>query len=77
MCSFQYVYTLVESVFEAEGHTYKGYGICVRNKETNEALTYHDVSVNKCEIERLAMLCNKLQLDPIHIEDVIDDLLAS
>ena len=77
MCSFQYVYTLVESVCDTEGHTYKSYGICVINKETNEALTYYDVSLDKGEIERLAMLCNELKLDPIHIEDVIEDLIAS
>ena len=37
--------------------------------------SYIDVSKNKYLIDNLVKLCNDLQLDPIHLDDVIDDFL--
>ena len=76
MCGFQYEYSLIESECETDGYSYKGYGIRVQNVKTKQVDSYFDVSVNRAEVERLARLCNKLQLDPIHIEDVIEDMLV-
>ena len=35
-----------------------------------------DLSTDQMEVEKLAGLCNKLQLDPIHLDDVVDDFLT-
>ena len=36
----------------------------------------HDVTSDEAKINGLASLCNVLQLDPVHLGDVIDDFLA-
>ena len=36
-----------------------------------------DVSTNLEEVEQLVTLCNEQQLSPIHLQDVVDDLLAT
>jgi len=40
-------------------------------------LSVRDVSADKEKIDELVSLCNRLQLDPEHLFDVIDDFLAS
>ena len=37
----------------------------------------HDVTSDKGTLNGLATLCNDLQLDPVHLCDIIDDFLAS
>ena len=76
MCYFSYVYTVIESDCEVEGYRYKGYGVCVKNTATGEERTFCDISTRREEIEALCQRCNRLRLDPIHIEDVIDDFLC-
>lgn len=36
----------------------------------------HDVTSDEGKLNGLANLCNDLQLDPVHLGDVIDDFLA-
>lgn len=36
-----------------------------------------DLSANIEPIERLVQICNSLQLDPIHLQDVATDFLAT
>lgn len=36
----------------------------------------HDICQDHTAIKQLAELCNQLQLDPIHLQDVVDDFLA-
>lgn len=76
MCGFQYEYSVVESECEMDGYSYKGYGMRVQNAKTKKADTYFDVTTNREDMERLVSLCNELQLDAIHIEDVIEDFLV-
>ena len=76
MCNFVYVYTVIESGCQVEGYKYTGYGICVENTATGESRSFKDISVRRKEIEELSDRCNRLQLDPIHIEDIIDDFLC-
>lgn len=75
MSKFQYVYTTVKDDCKSDGFEYVGYGICVTDLLSHTCFTIHDISVRGEEIERLAKKCNELQLDPIHIEDVIEDFL--
>lgn len=58
----------------------------VKTEDNEEALSYgitykdiiiEDVSVEKEKIEKLVHLCNELELDPIHIHDVVDDFLVN
>ena len=76
MCYFPYLYTVIESECEVEGYKYTGYGICIKNTDTGESRSICDISVHRKDIEELSDRCNRLQLDPIHIEDVIDDFLC-
>ena len=77
MSYFKYVYSVVESNCEVEGYKYVGYGICVTKVSTGDSRSFCDISVRRGEVEALADRCNRLELDPIHIEDVIDDFLCA
>ena len=77
MCYFPYVYTVIQSDCQIDGYKYTGYGICVKNMSTGESRSFSDISVSRKDIEELSDRCNRLQLDPIHIEDVIDDFLCA
>lgn len=71
------LYELIEGIFTIEAHEHIGYGISVKCVNSLKPLFFHDISTNKEDIVNLISLCNKLQLDPIHIRDVIDDFLLS
>ena len=75
MSYFPYVYATVESECQTEGFKYIGYGICVRDERTGKQRLFRDISVRKREIDELVKRCNALKLDPVHIEDVIEDFL--
>ena len=36
----------------------------------------YDICQDQTAITQLVELCNRLQLDPIHLQDVVDDFLA-
>ena len=64
-------YTINESkVTNEENEIILSYGISFGEKQIK------DISVNKTKIETLINLCNKNNLSPIHIYDVIDDFLV-
>ncbi len=55
------------------------YGIALTEKAGDRAVivrTVADISLHKGDVERFVRLCNELQLDPIHLDDAVDDLLA-
>ena len=76
MCNFCYVYTVIENDCEIEGYKYTGYGICVSETDGTCNFVYPDISRRREDVERRLELCNRLELDPVHIEDVINDFLA-
>ena len=56
------------------------YGIaCVDEDDgTKELITQiPDISTDREKVERLVTVCNEQQLSPIHLQDVVDDLLAT
>ena len=56
------------------------YGIaCVEEDDGIKELISQipDVSNNREEVEQLVKLCNEQHLSPIHLQDVVDDLLAT
>ena len=69
-----YVYEPVrqESKNEELG-TYVTYGIRVSSNGTQIAFA-SNVSTNESEVRELTTLCTKEQLEPIHLNDVIEDL---
>lgn len=46
------------------------YGISYGNSKIS------DISTDKSKVEKLVSLCNKLNLSPAHINDVIEDFLV-
>lgn len=70
-------YELIEGSFRLCSETHIGYGIAVRDISTGKCTCFHDISINKHDIVKLVSLCNELNLNPIHIKDVIDDFLVS
>ncbi len=64
-----------ETLTSDELGTYVTYSLSVRTVE--EEITFvSDVSTDYEEIKQLADLCTIKELDPIHLEDVIQDFLA-
>ena len=72
----RYVYEAVREVLISEElGKYVTYGIrCSRN--LREIAFVSDVSADAADIELLVDLCNKEQLEPIHLYDVIEDHFA-
>lgn len=70
---FQYL-VIEETLFHQDIGTYTSYGI-IALSEDREILKISDVSVNKDMVERMAKSYNELQLNPIHLYDVIEDAL--
>ena len=72
----KYRYVPVQETFESdELGTYVTYGLSVKAVE-EEIAFISDVSTEYEEIERLADLCTKNQLDPEQLPEVIEDFLA-
>ena len=67
-------YRVIGSLVEIDGAIYTSYGIGCEF-EGNLLLEIKDLSTNKTRVEKLVLLCNDLQLDPIHIDDVVEDFL--
>lgn len=61
-----------------EGETYTTYGLQVEGwiqERWSTLRTIHDIALNQKFVEELARKFNALQLSPIHIFDVLEDLL--
>ena len=68
-------YILIESRYQIHGTLRTTYGIAYTNCAVIlEAIP--DLSENKDRVQRLAALCTKWELSPIHLRDLIDDFLA-
>lgn len=65
------MYRINESVVIDENKSeFKTYGITYQEK------AIRDISINKIKIEKLIMLCNNLELSPLHLMDIVDDFLV-
>ena len=76
MKKFNYEYSTVSKDCEVEGCKYTGYGIAVKEKGFGVLRVFSDISRSRRDIDDVVEKCNRLELDPIHIEDVVEDLLA-
>ena len=70
-------YVLIEDTYKIDDISYKGYGILLKDENSKHIISFADISTNKDDILHLIDLCNTLELDPIHLEDVIEDFFAS
>ena len=59
----------MEVQYYLEGKPYIGYGI--RCKE----ICIPDITTNKSRLEKMIELCNRLDLSPIHMEDIVLDFI--
>ena len=74
-------YGVSEETYSLNNQTRTAYGIVIySNAEEDGTATIvgsiRDVTPNKEKMERLVSACNKLELSPIHIYDVIDDFIG-
>ena len=64
------MYTICETVIETEDHDHrKLYGIMCENRRID------GVTPDRRKMERLVELCSRLELSPIHMDNVVEDFL--
>lgn len=64
------MYRIIASRYTLEGVSYLGYGIKGMKREIE------DITTDYARLAVLVKLCNELVLDPIHLEDVVEDFLS-
>ncbi len=65
------MYKLTKRLIKADGKFKLSYGIKSRNERFN------NLSCNKKEVEKLCYLCNRYELDEVHLGDVVEDFLVT
>ena len=71
---------MVQSTYKNGNATRIGFGIAAVEEYdgiTTILESISDISANIEPVEHLVELCNNLQLDPIHLQDVVTDFLAT
>ena len=58
------------TIIDEDGNSIVTYGITCDDREIK------DISTNRQKVENLINLCNKNNLSPMHLDDVIDDFLV-
>lgn len=64
-----------EAVLSVDGDHYISYGIVVLDEADREVAHVSDVSTRKAAVTELCSVCERCQIDPIHLHDVIEDML--
>ncbi len=64
------MYRVIGRQYVFEGTRYLGYGISCPCREIE------DITTDYYRLARLVKLCNELQLDPVHLDDVVEDFLC-
>ena len=77
----KFIYGVTEEVYVLGDTTRIAYGIAAyAGSETDQTFTtaasVRDISPDKCQIQKLADLCSRLELDISHLDDVVEDFLA-
>ena len=76
----EYKYIVVQSTYKNADSTRIGFGIAAVEEYdgvTTILESIPDLSSDIEPIERLVKVCNNLQLEPIHLQDVATDFLAT
>ena len=73
----RYDYQVIESFCEAFGVTTYGISVHMMTDTSNTlCISIKDISSDCAVVTRLAAQCQRLQLDPIHLLDVIEYFLS-
>ena len=75
----EHEYILVQSTYANGTCTRTSFGIAVvaKNDESMATLeTYADLSSNKTSVQELVRMFNEAELEPIHLEDIVQDFLS-
>ena len=68
---------IVEHLQNSEFLEYDAYGVCAYIEESGTVVaSFSDVFLEKEKAQELAELCNINELDPIHLRDVVDDMIV-
>ena len=76
----EHKYIVVQSTYKNGEITRMGFGIAAVEEYdgvTTVLESISDISTDIEPIERLVKVCNNLQLDPIHLQDVVSDFLST
>ena len=66
-----------DNLFHQDIGNYSSYGIDAVDKKSGISIcSILDISLEKEPLEKLIFLCNKLHLDIIHLDDVVEDFLS-
>lgn len=69
-------YTVKESLYSEEAGSFTAYGIgvCENDQCKKKILEYiPNIFLDKQKAEQLVAKCNRLQLDPLHLFNVVED----
>ena len=76
----EYTYITICCTYCHGEHSRIGYGIayvCVADGVVTVLQSVSDISSDRQRVERLVEHCCKLGLDPMHLEDVVEDFMVS
>ena len=68
-----------EQCFDPDLGNYSAYGVCacqVEQNRTTEILAIHDVFLHAADALSVVRCCNRLELSPVSLWDVIQDTLG-
>ncbi|MBE6617128.1 MAG: hypothetical protein E7627_04200 [Ruminococcaceae bacterium] len=74
----EHKYIVVECNYICDAVSRKSYGIayvCVSDGVVTILQSVTDITSDKCAIEHIVDLCCRLQLDPIHLNDIVEDYI--
>lgn len=72
---YHYCYELEDQIF-IDGSTYQSYAVIVKENGSPVRLI-SDVFLNLKDAITFTACCNEEQLDPLHLDNVIEDVLAA
>lgn len=71
-------YILCRETYKSKRSERITYGIAAYAEDKQTCITkLHDITSDKKALAELVSLCNRLQLSPIHLHDVIEDFLTN
>ena len=76
----EHKYIVVQSMYKNGDITRIGFGLAAVEEYDGVTTVLESISGLSLDIEpieRLVEICNNLQLDPIHLQDVVTDFLAT
>ena len=71
-------YILCRETYKSKRSERITYGIAAYAEDKQTCITkLHDITSDKDALAELVLLCNRLQLSPNHLYDVVEDFLAN